>query len=89
MKMKVSNLESSRGNTVPNQFEIRTDEGVFFQSYNSMICFVPRVGKTLLDETYWNYSKTTSKYRSVFLDESTIETKKKIEDGTYLLTNLN
>lgn len=89
MKMKVSNLESSRGNTVPNQFEIRTDEGVFFQSYNSMICFVPRVGKTLLDEYYWNYSKTTSKYRSVFLDESTIETKKKIEDGTYLLTNLN
>lgn len=87
--MKVSNLESSRGNLVPNQFEIRTDEGVFFQSYNSMICFVPRVGKTLLDEYYWNYSKTTSKYRSVFLDESTIETKKKIEDGTYLLTNLN
>jgi hypothetical protein len=89
MKMKVSNLESSRGNTVPNQFEIRTDEGVFFQSYNSMICFVPRVGKTLLDETYWNYSKTTSKYRSVFLGESTIETKKRIDDGTYLLTNLN
>ena len=87
--MKVSNLESSRGNTVPNQFEIRTDEGVFFQSYNSMICFVPRVGKTLLDETYWNYSKTTSKYRSVFLGESTIETKKRIDDGTYLLTNLN
>lgn len=89
MKMKVSNLESSRGNTVPNQFEIRTDEGVFFQSYNSIICFVPRVGKTLLDEYYWNYSKTTSKYRSVFLGESTIETKKRIDDGTYLLTNLN
>ena len=87
--MKVSNLESSRGNTVPNQFEIRTDEGVFFQSYNSMICFVPRVGKTLLDETYWNYSKTTSKYRSIFLGEPTFETKKRIEDGTYLLTNLN
>jgi hypothetical protein len=89
MKMKVSNLESSRGNTVPNQFEIRTDDGVFFQSYESMICFVPRNGKVLLDEYYWNYSKTTSKYRSVFLGEPTNETKKKIDDGTYLLTNLN
>jgi hypothetical protein len=89
MKMKVSNLESSRGNTVANQFEIRTDDGVFFQSYNSMICFVPKVGKILLDEYYWNYSKTTSKYRSIFLGEPTIETKKRIEDGTYLLTNLN
>jgi hypothetical protein len=89
MKMKVSNLESSRGNKIANQFEIRTDEGVFFQSYNSTICFVPRVGKTLLDEYYWNYSKTTSKYRSIFLGEPTIETKKRIEDGTYILTNLN
>ena len=87
--MKVSNLESSRGNIVPNQFVIKTDEGRTFQSYNSIICFVPYKGKVLLDEKYWNYSKTTSKYRGIFLGENTIETKKRIEDGTYLLTNLN
>lgn len=87
--MKVRNLESSRGNTVPNQFVIRTEDGRFFQSYDSIICFIPYDGKVLLDEKTWNYSRTTSKYRSQFLGECTNETKKKIEDGTYILTNLN
>jgi hypothetical protein len=89
MKMKVSNLESSRGNTVPNQFVIRTEEGRFFQSYDSIICFIPYEGKVLLDAKTWNYSRTTSKYRSQFLGEGTKETEKKIDDGTYILTNLN
>ena len=31
--IKVQNLTSSNGNDVPNQFEIRTEEGVYFQSY--------------------------------------------------------
>ena len=35
------------------------------------------------------YSKTTSKYRNMFLGETTKETQKKINSGEYILTNLN
>lgn len=78
---------------VPNQFEIITDDGVYFQSYGSIIAFMPRSNpdfhKTQLDETYWNYSKTTGKYRNKFLGETKKETEKKIKEGEYILTNLN
>lgn len=73
-----------------NQFEIVTSRGIFFQSYQSVICFKPQNGgRVLLDERFWNYSKTTSKYRNQFLNESTKETERKIEAGVYRLTNLN
>lgn len=87
--VRVSNMESTRGNLVANQFEIRTDDGVYFQSYSSIIAFISKNGETLLDETYWNYSKTTSKYRALFLGETTKETQEKIKSGEYKLVNLN
>lgn len=42
-----------------------------------------------LDKQYWDYSKTTGKYRNIFLDESKAETQKKIDNGEYILTDLN
>ena len=87
--MIVSNMRSSKGNDVPNQFII-SHEGVRkFQSYRSMIASIDCDGHVTLDEYYWNYSRTTSKYLSLFLDSTTIETKKRIKDGTYKLANLN
>jgi hypothetical protein len=87
---KVENMESSRGNLVANQFIITTSEGEYFQSYNSLIVFVPNNGdKTQLDEKYWNYSNTTGKYRNLFLGEDKKETQEKIKSGEYLLVNLN
>lgn len=86
--MKVSNLSSSRGNDVPNQFEIRTPNAIYFQSYDSIIV-KKEGGITYLDEHYWNYSKTTSKYRNLFLGETTKETQQKINNGVYILTDLN
>jgi hypothetical protein len=88
--MKVSNMYSTRTNSkIANQFIIKDDNGVeYFQSYNSIIVKIAE-GKTYLDEYYWNYSKTTSKYRSSFLMENTKETEKKIKEGLYILTNLN
>ena len=68
--MNVSNLSSPRGNDVPNQFEIQTPTATYFQSYNSIIV-KKEGGITYLDEHYWNYSKTTSKYRNLFLGETT------------------
>ena len=67
IKMKVENLESSKGNTIANQFEITAPEGRYFQSYKSMIVFIPNDGKIQIDRKYWDCSKTTGKYRNIFL----------------------
>ena len=87
--IKVQNLTSSNGNDVPNQFEIRTEEGVYFQSYSSIIVFVPNEGKTQLDMNKWDYSTTTGKYRNQFLGETKSETQRKIDKGVYELVDLN
>lgn len=86
---KVENMLSSNNNKIANQFLIRTNEGRYFQSYNSLIAFIDNNGMVTLDQYYWNYSKTTSKYRSMFLGENTKETEKKIKDGSYKLAELN
>jgi hypothetical protein len=88
-KVKVQNMTSSRGNDVPNQFIIETNDGIYFQSYNSIIVYHSLDGKTYLDEKYWDYSNTTGKYRNQFLNESKKETQSKINSGEYILTNLN
>lgn len=87
--MIVSNMRSNKGNDVPNQFTITSSLGRTFQSYKSIIAFIDNTGKVTLDSYYWNYSRTTSKYLSMFLDQSTLETKKKIKSGEYKLANLN
>jgi hypothetical protein len=74
---------------VKNQFIIYGDNGTYFQSYNSIICFRPFSGKIQLDENYWNYSVTTGKYRNLFLNETRKETEAKIKSGEYELVNLN
>jgi hypothetical protein len=90
--MKVSNITNSNNNIVANQFIIYDDNKTYFQSYKSIIVRIERSeGKeiTTLDPIYWNYSRTTSKHRSTFLNESTKETEKKIKEGVYILANLN
>ena len=102
--IKAKNIISDRGNPITNQIII-TDtkkDKETFQSYDSIIVIkeykperyswnTPKEHKTnvTLDEYYWNYSRTTSKYRNIFLRETTEETKRKIKEGTYKLTNLN
>ncbi len=85
----VRNMISSRGNTIPNQFEIFTEKGRYFQSYSSVIAYCPDEGKVLLDRNTWDYSVTTGRYRNQFLGEGITETRKKIESGEYLLVDLN
>lgn len=88
--MRVSNIIGSKGNKVVNQFIIDDDNYRYFQSYNSTIVKIDKwADRIYLDEVYWNYSRTTSKYRNIFLGETTEETKKKIASGEYLLVNLN
>jgi len=88
--MKVTNFTSHNGNSIANQFIIRTSEKTVFQSYDSVIIEKDlNTGKITLDEYYWDYSKTTGKYRNMFLDEKKSETQKKIDLGIYKLANLN
>jgi len=100
LKVKVENMTSSNGNDVPNQFIITTDKGEYFQSYNSIIAFIPKgnfteeqhkkgLNKIQLDSNTWDYSRTTGKYRNQFLGEDKKETEKKIKEGIYVLTDLN
>jgi hypothetical protein len=86
--MKLKNLQSNKGNDVPNQFEINVGGTVYFQSYDSIIVKIED-NKTYLDSKYWDYSRTTSKYRNLFLGEDKKRTEKKIKEGIYILTNLN
>lgn len=88
--MKVENMTSPRsGREVANQFVITGDNGAqVFQSYGSIIAKIEG-GRVTLDEFYWDYSRTTSKYRNEFLGEDTETTRKKIASGEYTLTNLN
>lgn len=72
-----------------NQFILTTENGVYFESYGSVIVFKPNNGKIQLDINLWDYSKTTSKYRSMFLGETTRVTQDKINYGEYELINLN
>lgn len=87
--VKVENMTARTNQRVVNQFIIRTNKGVYFQSYNSIIAFRPYNGKIELDKETWDYSVTTGKYRNQFLGETKKETEAKIKSGEYKLTNLN
>ena len=94
--MKVENVQSSKGNKVPNQFIITTEtpEGnkvEYFQSYETVIAkkIYDNLGcdvvETFLDKKSYNYSVTTSKYRNLFLGV----TNKQFNKDNYILTILN
>lgn len=93
------------GRPVANQFIINgavfrfpddNYEGVAFQSYDSVIAFIANecgnsgnCYQVFLDKNKWDYSKTTGKYRNLFLGETKKETAAKIKSGEYVLTDLN
>ena len=88
--MKVSNMYSSNGNQVPNQFIINDGNKTVFQSYKTIVA-VKENGEVTLDGNALEYSNTTLKYLKQFLN--TNESKKslyaKIESGFYNTSDLN
>jgi hypothetical protein len=88
-KIHVENMTSKSGNSIANQFVIRTKQGVYFQSYDSLIVFINNKRQVFLDTCYWDYSNTTGKYRNQFLGENIQETRRKIKNKEYKLKNLN
>jgi hypothetical protein len=88
--MQITNLTNDNGKPVANQFLIIEGNGSkrTFKSYSTVIAVIEN-GRTYLDSKAWNFSVTTSKYRNIFLGETTKETERKIKTGEYILTNLN
>jgi hypothetical protein len=90
MRIQVQNMMNCRGNVVKNQFEIFTKTAKYFQSYSTIIAKIRlKDGQVSLDKNYWDYSKTTGKYRGYFLREGIAETRKRIASGEYKLVDLN
>ena len=66
--MQVSNMLSSRGNKVANQFIIEYDRFTAYQSYSILIAVYDHENDTLYkDENF--YSRTTSKYLNMFVNK--------------------
>lgn len=87
---RVQNMVSQNsGREIPNQFEIFTPEGKYFQSYSTVIAFRSNDGKITLDREKYDYSRTTAKYRNQFLRMTTKEIEAAIKAGTIILANLN
>ena len=73
-----------------NQVFITDNEGYeYFFSCGRCIVKRSPYGATYLNRKYWKYSKTTGKYRNIFLGENLKETKAKIESGKYELVNMD
>lgn len=90
-QVRIEAMQSDRsGRSVANQWTITTEDGLYFQSYQSIIAYrSTKTGRVVLDSKYWDYSTTTGKYRNQFLGESIEDTRRKIADGTYTLADLN
>ena len=90
--MKAVNMTSSKGNKVPNQIIIMDGNKRYFQSYDVIISMTDTSEdfcQTYLDEKFWNYSKTTSKYLNEYLGMKSEQVKNAIKRGELILTNLN
>ncbi len=87
--MKVRNIIGNSGNPVRNQFTFSDEKYEYFQSYSTIIARRSWEHGVELDERSWDCSKTTGKYRNIFLGESKKETEHKIKTGEYKLVNLN
>ena len=69
-----------------NQFKVYTDEGVYFQSYDSVVAFKPNISEEKIRVGVdWDYSRTTMKYVGQFLGQNTAKTRKDIKDEVILV----
>lgn len=90
--MKVVQLTNSNNKPVANHFIIYTPDATYLQSYKSIVVKTDfQDGKRViyLDADTWDYSKTTAKYRNLYLGMTTKEIKDKIASGEIVLENLN
>jgi len=89
-RISVKNMVSNAGNPVANQFVITDDYCETFQSYETTIGLRYRsTGQIVLDDSAWDYSRTTSKYRNMWLGLDSKAVKEKIASGEITFADLN
>ena len=87
--MKTYNLQSDNGNPVPNQLVVETEGREVFLSYNTPIAVRFYDGQVVLDVDMWDYSQTTLRYLSKFLNTNgKKEIQKKIDNEEFILLPL-
>lgn len=79
--MQVSNMLSSRGNKIANQFIIEYDKFTAFQSYSTLIAVYDHENDTLYQDKNF-YSRTTSKYLNMFIKEYQPLTISKVDNNS-------
>ena len=78
------------GQPVANQFVISKPEGLYFQSYQTLIAFKPNDGSTPTVTESWDCSATTLKYLKQFLGCNSLsknDIQKRINAGSIILDN--
>ena len=71
-----------------NQYIIEHNGITYFQSYDVIVAKKSK-GKIILDKDYYEYSRTTIKYRNMFLGLLSASVKEAIRDGKITLGKLN
>lgn len=80
---RVRNLQSPRTwNAVPNQYDLECENGIAFQSYDSLIAV--RMNGYLYLTAYHDYSATTSKYCKEWTGYDTKERRAGLECGEFI-----
>ena len=93
--MKVAQfVKVSPMDTRGNQMIIEDPIGYTFFSYGTHIAYVSKAKfkdghQIILDSYFWNYSRTTDKYRNKFLGFNIKECRRRIANGSITLKNLN
>ena len=85
-------LKTRNGDDAKNQFKVHKDDGVYFESYGTIIAKRGTRGHITLDMCYWDYSITTLQYLKQFLgleDSTTAEIQSRIDSEMYKTANFN
>ena len=92
----VEQMTSRSGNVVPNQTILSDMTGKTFVSYGSKIVYQSKDRASdglpleiIVDENYWDYSRTTGKYRNEFMNMGVQDVRDHIKEGRIQVGNLN
>ena len=84
------NLVNNRGAAIAHHIIITDGHNSILSSYGVNIAQKNgETGNVIIDKRYYQYSKTTSKYLSAFLNSNSKEIAKNLKDGVYQFGNLN
>lgn len=70
MKLQIENLVNDNNNHAVNQFVIKLNGNIYFQSYDTIIAKKDKDGQIVLCKD-WDYSKTTKKHLYIWLRDFT------------------